>query len=88
MRTSLIPRLLPRFLDHKAGEGPLGMSYVRTWLQLNCVQQYTFSGSLAKKISSTVAVLMAEARKLEASCDEPTLKNEIILSLKVRMSSK
>lgn len=52
------------------------------------MQQYTFSGSLAKKISSTVAVLMAEARKLEASCDEPTLKNEIILSLKVRMSSE
>jgi len=52
------------------------------------MQQSTFSGSLAKKISSTVAVLMAEARKLEASCDEPTLKNEIILSLKVRMSNK
>ena len=35
-----------------------------------------------------MAVLMAEARKLEASCDEPTLKNEIILSLKVRVSSE
>ena len=35
------------------------------------------------KISSTVAVLMAEARKLEAGCDEPTLKNELIISLKV-----
>ena len=37
-----------------------------------------------KTVSSTVGVLLAEARKLEATCDEPTLRSELATALKVR----
>lgn len=41
------------------------------------------AGTLMKTISSAVGVLLSEARKLEATCDEPTLRNELATSLEV-----
>jgi len=41
------------------------------------------AGTLMKTISSAVGVLLSEARKLEATCDEPALRNELDTSLKV-----
>lgn len=41
------------------------------------------AGTLMKTISSAVGVLLSEAMKLEATYDEPTLRNELDASLKV-----